>query len=125
MKRGTENFKIMRAETYLGSDSKEYYHAPQALFERAEKEGEDFSDCWTQRMIVSAGSADTTMLFSEGDLIYIYTANDALGYMGIEVYDTKSFSNVGDIFLQSDQDYAMYERLTPMNRTKAMREHIS
>ena len=110
MKTVTNQYYIMDALDY----SPQYYHIPLALFDPDNN----------QLCIIGAGTSDNVELFSEPGFVYIYTGNDRLGYMGLDVYDINSGESVGDIFIDHDVDYAQYERFTPMNRTKAMLNHL-
>ena len=107
MKTENRNFFIARAETYLG----DYYNPPFALYQTIRGKTK-------QLVIIGCGSADNTRLFREGDDIVIYSANDSLEYMAIEIYA------LGDIettsrFIENDS-FRELAHLQPINRAKAL-----
>jgi hypothetical protein len=99
------NLSVKTAIDYSTS----YYNAPMALFGFGQ-----------QLAIVGCGTSDDIILFVEPGFIYVYSANDGLEYMSVQVFntETKSFDDDG-LFFDYDS-FRELEHLQPINRVKSM-----
>jgi hypothetical protein len=57
----------------------------------------------------NSGTGDNVTLFTEGNVLYVYSENESLGYAGIDIYTldngTLIYNEDSSIFLQSDYDF--------------------
>lgn len=95
-----------------------YYTAPQALFLVNEDTGLSNQLC-----IIGAGRTDHIELYRMDKSTLIYSANDRLEYMGLQIYTPGIGLEDSEPFLKGD-GYDEIARLSPVNRIKMMLEYM-
>ena len=79
--------------------------------------------------LIGAGNADDISVFQEGDDLLILSINYRLEYIGLEIFNLKSFAQYGEMFLQSNYeiDEIIGKKafdLSPMTIAKRMSNYI-